>query len=975
MRHPSFFAVVAVLYSLIALGCSGAGGTSRPLTEPNTIDAKADRSGHSTTALFGFYDVNIDIAAKAATVVSNRQAMFTCNVVMFLNPNPQNMTFWINKIIDGNGYIDVDIDVGFRHPFTGLDEFRGYDVRGVFMGDGSKTLNYGDGKLIYPAPGVDQMMLADPVDGYGAPDGYTRWFNFKEFTGTAPLFSYTKGALATPGFQGTATLCPYKYYATGLEKNDGLWNWLSNPANSQNHGVFHAFAVKNERNYYIRFPDDKNLTFGYAVIANWKGTDELNHPANAPEAVAISVVDNSDVYYIDESQKGGSIKLDVSIWNWDASLSGGVMKDYTIKIESTVLDYVYEATTQDMTPVGEGAHYYTYHIEIPANHITGNIGQTYWVIAECTDKTYANDFGVHNDAWDDPLAAFFKFDLIVYADKMPPVAVADANPNPQAECDGVYFSGKDSYDPDGGVIQKYEWDWNNDGAYEEEGAEVFHVWDNPGTYYVQLRVTDDEGMTDTLDTALEITIEPANGWAVTWGGVSEDRCFVVAADEPGNLYVTGYFQDIGVDFDPGAGENIHSSKGNLDAYLSKFNPDGSFAWAKTWGGAESDMARALSIDDTGIYIGGWFSATVDFDPSQEGVTERNTNGFYDCFLSKFDFDGNFLWVQTWGGNDQDHFYCLHADGTGGVYASGAFLSSSIDLDPAGGDTHYSNGSWDCWISKFDSDGAHQWGKSWGGAGDEGVNAIELSGSGNVYCVGNFQGTVNFDPEGTGDSRTAVGWADPWLVCLDTFGTYQWARTWDGSAISSAFDVCNDTAGNVYVSGDFAYSMDGGTIDIDPGPEQDIRYAVGTYDAWLCKLDPSGLFLWGITWGGNWGEGAYSLSTDVSDNIYITGYFRSDSVDFDPGEGSEDIHYNVGMNAEPDIFLMKLDSSGAFDWARTWGSVLQDIGYDVIVRCPSVLYLAGNYYGTVDFNPAGGDSHSAVGGEDDYLMKIRSDGNW
>jgi len=466
---------------------------------------------------------------------------------------------------------------------------------------------------------------------------------------------------------------------------------------------------------------------------------------------------------------------------------------------------------------------------------------------------------------------------------------------------------------------------------------------------------------------------PLGGWAVTWGGVSDDRGFVVATDEQGNSYVTGYFQGSGVDFDPGTGENIHSSNGGLDVFLSKFKPDGSLVWAKTWGGTSDDWGRGVGIDDTSLYVAGWFSGTVDFDPSLGGTVERDSNGSYDCFLSRFDLDGNFEWVQTWGGSDQEHLDSLHVDETGTVYAGGAFLSSSINLDPAGGDAHYNNGGWDCWLNKFSSDGTFQWGKSWGGPGDEGVNTIELSNMGNIYCTGSFQSTVNFDPEGAGDSRTAVGWSDPWLVCLDTSGIYQWARTWEGSAMDNAFDVCSDSSGDIYISGDFGYFF-GGTLDINPGTAQDIRNTIGLYDCWLCKLDSSGLFIWGVTWGGNWGEGAYSLNTDASDNVYIAGYFRSDSVDFDPGDGSE-VHYNVGMNAEADIFLMKLDSSSTFNWARTWGSEGQDIGFDVKVRSLSTVYLAGVFFGTVDFNPAGGNSHTAVGGEDVFLMRIRSDGYW
>lgn len=96
----------------------------------------------------------------------------------------------------------------------------------------------------------------------------------------------------------------------------------------------------------------------------------------------------------------------------------------------------------------------------------------------------------------------------------PPVAYAKAAPNPQVVCGIVEFSDDGSFDPDGGLIVKYEWDWNNDGVYDEVGMNANYSWTVPGTYYVQFRVTDDDGQMDTLDTPLEIKIQNALPTAV-----------------------------------------------------------------------------------------------------------------------------------------------------------------------------------------------------------------------------------------------------------------------------------------------------------------------------------------------------------------------------------------------------------------------------------------------------------------------------
>ena len=964
----------AILSLLFGLSCSDDRSNAVvPGVSANQSSIK-NAQNRSQTHLWGYYDVCVDIPAKTATAVANRSAMFTANVVNFINGKPAGLAFNIKGTPAGADYVDVDIDITLTHPFPGLTQYNGYDVRGVFMGDGSASMAHNP-DLIYPQFGADQFMFADPIDGVGGPDGYTRWFNCTEFSeGGMPLLQYTKGKVATPGYSPTATLCPYKYFADALSADEDLWTWFNDPGNPNSTGVFGA-GQADTRNYYLRFPNSKGVKFGYAILANWKGTDPASHPANAPEAVAVSVVDQSDVYHISPTVKGGNLSFDVSLWDWDSTVNpAGVMEDYRIFVESTVLSNVYEASTSDMTPVGGEVHYSTYHIDIPADNVTGPDGNEYWVIAQCADEDYTNEFYIPNDAWDDPLAAFFRFGLSVSTEAVPPVAVAHAEPNPQSQCDGVSFDGKESYDPDGGTIQKYEWDWNNDGTYEEEGSEVYHVWEDPGVYNVQLRVTDDEGLTDLLDKPLEITIESASGWAETWGGSIEDRAFAVITDGPGNVYVAGHFQGTNVDFDPGSGTDSHSSNGGYDIYLSKFSSDGSFLWAKTWGGADTDTARALAVDGTGLYVGGYFSSTVDFDPGS-GTASRTSNGALDLWLSRFDFDGDFQWVRTWGGPADDHLYCMLSDDSGNIYAGGAFSSASMDFDPGpGSDIHNNNGSWDCWLSKLSPDGLFQWARTWGGPGNEGNGSIALSGTGNICCIGSFEASADFDPGAGIDIHDSVGGRDAYISCISTSGSFQWARSWQGSALDAAYDVCTDSSGNIYVCGDFGYFL-GGTIDIDPGPGTDVRNAVSWYDIWLCKLDPSGSFVWGRTWGGNYGEGAYGVDVDDSNSLYVAGYFRSDSVDFDPGPGT-DIHYNVGMNAEPDICLSKFDSSGNFYWARTWGSAGQDYASKVMVRCPAAIYMAGIFYGTIDFDPGPGtDQHTSGGGEGSFVMKILADGYW
>ncbi|MFH1675523.1 MAG: hypothetical protein ABIC40_00760 [bacterium] len=399
---------VTILLSASIFGCSRS--DSLPVSPDFTIKSPSQSTGVSNTQLWGYYDIYFDPIAGEAVAVPNRQMMFTANVVKFLNTKPPKLAVKINLswAIPGE-VIAFDVDVSITHPFPGLTEYNGYDVRGVFMGNGSESLSYNP-DLHYSDCEIDQYLMGDPATGFGEPDGYTRWFNCPEFSkGGMPLFSYTPGSMAIQGYKPTATLCPYKYFADGLGATDDLFSWLDE--NPENHGVFGA-GKTNTRNYVVVFPVPVGLKYGYAVIANWVGMEPEYHPSNAPESVAFKVEDNSTVYYIDPLTKGGDLILDISLFNW----STVQMESQNIFIESSVLSAPYQLSPDEMIPIGGDENFSTYHTEIPADNIQDDGTADCWVIAENPNGDYTNDFGVPNDAGTDTLAAFFRFHLDIYSE-------------------------------------------------------------------------------------------------------------------------------------------------------------------------------------------------------------------------------------------------------------------------------------------------------------------------------------------------------------------------------------------------------------------------------------------------------------------------------------------------------------------------------------------------------------------------------
>ena len=452
----------------------------------------------------------------------------------------------------------------------------------------------------------------------------------------------------------------------------------------------------------------------------------------------------------------------------------------------------------------------------------------------------------------------------------------------------------------------------------------------------------------------------AAGAAKTWGGPLEDISQATAVDSAGNVYVTGYFNGT-VDFDPGSGINNHSASGGRDVFLSKLDASGSLVWARTWGGSGDDTGNGIAVDRFGnVFVSGRFQNTADFDPGSGVETHVSLSGVAnDAFVSKFDSNGTFQWARTWGGTFGDEAYGVATDVFGNAYVVGDFSSPSVDFDPgAGVDSHVNSGMFDAFLSKFDPNGAFLWAKSWGGTLYDDGPRVVLDSAGNVYISGMFQSQPgDFDPGSGVDLHSANGSIDVFLSKFDTNGNFLWARTWGGTGDDCGEALAVDGSGNVYVTGYFS-----ATVDFDPGSGVDTRVSSGDRDAFLSKLDTNGTYLWAKTWGGTGDDRAESIYLDGAGSLYLTGMY-SGSIDFNPGSGV-DFHTSNGAT---DVFLSKLDTSGTYLWARTWGGSGDDAGIGMSGHSLDRVYVTGWYSASADFSPwSGGEMHTSGGSRDAFL---------
>ncbi|MBT5207449.1 MAG: hypothetical protein HOM00_10215, partial [Acidimicrobiaceae bacterium] len=217
-------------------------------------------------------------------------------------------------------------------------------------------------------------------------------------------------------------------------------------------------------------------------------------------------------------------------------------------------------------------------------------------------------------------------------------------------------------------------------------------------------------------------------------------------------------------------------------------------------------------------------------------------------------------------------------------------------------------------------------------------SVAVDSSGNVYTTGYFNGTVDFDPGAGTANLTSNGYKDVFVSKLDSSGNYVWAKNFGGTGNDMGYSVAVDSSGNVYTTGYFT-----GTVDFDPGAGTTNLVPNGSSDAFVSKLDSSGDLVWAknldvqIVGFGQFDRTALSIAVDSSGNVYTTGYFNG-TVDFDPGAGT--VEFTAAVT---DAFVSKLDSSGNYVWAKSFG------GDESYVKALSMaIDSSGNVYTTGSF---------------------------
>ena len=515
MRNFLFVSLVALL---LASCSSGSSPILPDSMNPGQGDPNLTASSQPVETgrmLWGMWECTVDLENETIEAVPLRSAETHFNVVMDMNDNPACVSFEDFSI--DKTHNTIGLDVLLYHPYPAKQNLAGFDVHGIMIASGSVT-GFNDPSIVMAGP-QDPRILN--------PDGLTRWWNPVEFNHGENIFSYNDGDLGISYEIGqyNATLNGYRVFSDDLGNTEYAGNMNFNDRLSFSTDAVHS------RHYEVWFPVNGEkfvIKFNYAIDASWYPIPNYNQgdpvtiptdflpQANQEEPfwVVTDIINNS-LYFESSSNKGGSALIQVKVFDWQGMLGAG---DIANEIAGVMLEsptgYQGLAHGVLIDPGAGSKTFATYEVTLDGANLLDNSGLDGLITVVSAHGDYQpTTTGFSGSA---PLAFYKLFTVSNISPTENPENISpEANAlmgieSPVTIGTLVSFDATGSHDADG-QITDYMWDFDNNGVFGDSydagtDAQPWVIFNTPGDYWIDLKVTDNNGASDTLDEKILLTV-------------------------------------------------------------------------------------------------------------------------------------------------------------------------------------------------------------------------------------------------------------------------------------------------------------------------------------------------------------------------------------------------------------------------------------------------------------------------------------
>ena len=347
---------------------------------------------------------------------------------------------------------------------------------------------------------------------------------------------------------------------------------------------------------------------------------------------------------------------------------------------------------------------------------------------------------------------------------------------------------------------------------------------------------------------VKFNADGTTAWSHVFDGDRNNAFYCVALASDGGFIAAGYTSAATGDFP--------ASHGSQDALLVKINPDGTLAWAKTFGGTDADVFTGVAAAPNGNIAasGSTYSTDGDFGAN------RHSND-QDAVAALFTSTGDLQSVQVLGGSGDDVFTSVAVAPNGEVVFGGATASTDGDF-PA------MHGGMDAVVVTMAWDGTVNSATTYGGSGDDQFAAIAVTASGNTVAAG-YTMSPNGDFPTTGSGQSAL------VVTINPDGNITWAKTIGSTGLSRFTALALASDGSIVAAGSSTAS-----VGFDGWH--------GQSDAVMASITPLGTVNWAKAYGGSRDDEFLGCALTQDGSIVAVGDASSPDGDFSVTHGTDTV---------------------------------------------------------------------------------------
>lgn len=253
-----------------------------------------------------------------------------------------------------------------------------------------------------------------------------------------------------------------------------------------------------------------------------------------------------------------------------------------------------------------------------------------------------------------------------------------------------------------------------------------------------------------------------------------------------------------------------NSAGGFDMFIGKYSNAGSPRWSRSFGSASDEFVTAFAVAPNGDFVvAGTFTGVLNAG----GTNMTSYFGGTDCYLAKYNNDGNHVWSRNFPNISSDRISGLAIDADGNIVITG---TTDAFINFGGSDINAS-----MFLAKLNPGGGHLWSKPVASATPK---SLTVDASRNIYLAGIFGGTITVG----GGTLTSAGSTDIFLARYDSGGNHVWSKAYGGNNSDVVASIAVNQAGMLAVAGNFYFSTSlGGSVLFAAG--QDDAFAA-TYSS-------------------------------------------------------------------------------------------------------------------------------------------------